>query len=242
MDSTARLDYALFQLTPTRTRFDLVLFFRGNSEKLASGLFEPFISHLKIARDEISKGGYSITLRPPNRDAPWFTKATFERFVRFVSTPAVLERFVSLEKEILQIEVSIQANELSNASVPGQVEQGSEDGNIRKSSDSSKLTGELERHNDTEQEENSKIQLQRLLGTRKALLRKEQAMAYARGLVAGFEVDSIDDLISFADTYGASRLRYELLQIMAINASKCEIKRMKNNQIKKQLNESRNVI
>ncbi|XP_031287234.1 COP1-interacting protein 7 isoform X1 [Pistacia vera] len=207
MDLPTRLDYALFQLTPTRTRFDLVLFFRGNSEKLASGLFEPFISHLKIARDEISKGGYSITLRPPNRDASWFTKATFERFVRFVSTPAVLERFVSLEKEILQIEVSIQANELSNASVPGQVEQGSEDGNIRKSSDSSKLKGELERHNDTEQEENSKIQLQRLLGTRKALLRKEQAMAYARGLVAGFEVDSIDDLISFADTYGASRLR-----------------------------------
>lgn len=60
----------------------------------------------------------------------------------------------------------------------------------------------------------ARIQLQRLLGTRKALLRKEQAMAYARGLVAGFEVDRIDDLISFADTYGASRLRYEVLQIL----------------------------
>lgn len=30
------------------------------------------------------------------------------RFVRFVSTPAVLERFVSLEAEINQIETSIQ--------------------------------------------------------------------------------------------------------------------------------------
>ncbi|KAJ6367686.1 hypothetical protein OIU78_000279 [Salix suchowensis] len=32
-------------------------------------------------------------------------------------------------------------------------------------------------------------------------------MAYARGLVVGFEVDNINDLISFADAFGASRLR-----------------------------------
>ena len=37
----------------------------------------------------------------------------FYRFVRFVSTPAILERFVSIEKEILQIESSFQANALS---------------------------------------------------------------------------------------------------------------------------------
>ncbi|KAK4857888.1 hypothetical protein QYF36_007703 [Acer negundo] len=194
MDSSTRLDYALFQLTPTRTRFDLVLFCRGNNEKLASGLFDPFISHLKFARDEISKGGYSINLRPPTQAANWFTKATFERFVRFVSTPAVLERFVSIEKEILQIEGSIQANELST-----QIEQGSvsfaDGNNTRKSTDESV------------QEENSKIQLQRLLETRRTLLRKEQAMAFARGVVAGFEKENIDDLISFADAYGAARLR-----------------------------------
>lgn len=44
------------------------------------------------------------------------------------------------------------------------------------------------------------------------LLHKEQAMAYARGLVAGFEAQNIDDLISFADAFGASRLRYDLGQ------------------------------
>jgi hypothetical protein len=47
------------------------------------------------------------------------------RFVRFVSTPAVLERFISLEREILQIEESsVQANELSNTNVAGQLEEG----------------------------------------------------------------------------------------------------------------------
>ncbi|KAJ0715958.1 putative protoporphyrinogen oxidase [Helianthus annuus] len=53
----------------------------------------------------------------------------------------------------------------------------------------------------------SRIQLQRLLETRKAMLRKEQEMAYHRALVAGFEIENMNDLIFFADHYGASRLR-----------------------------------
>lgn len=36
------------------------------------------------------------------------------RFVRFVSTPEVLERFVTIEKEIVQIEGSIQSSDKSN--------------------------------------------------------------------------------------------------------------------------------
>ncbi|KAJ6707021.1 COP1-INTERACTING PROTEIN-RELATED [Salix viminalis] len=211
MDSSTLLDYALFQLTPTRTRCDLVLFYGGKSEKLASGLFEPFILHLQFIKDQISKVGYSIKLCPPAKNAPWFTKGTFERFVRFVSTPAVLERFVNLEREILQIEESaVQANELSNTNVAGQLEEGSgptANTITRKSSDSSKLKDELEKSDHAALEGNSKIQFQRLLEARKTLLHKEQAMAYARGLVVGFEVDNINDLISFADAFGASRLR-----------------------------------
>lgn len=60
----------------------------------------------------------------------------FCRFVRFVSTPAVLERFVSIEKEILQIEASIQGSEFSTTNVEqGSVSPG--DGNVRKSADES---------------------------------------------------------------------------------------------------------
>ena len=59
----------------------------------------------------------------------------------------------------------------------------------------------------------TRVHLQRLLDTRKMLLRKEQAMAYARGIVAGFEMDNVDDLISFADAFGALRLRYKLVHI-----------------------------
>lgn len=55
----------------------------------------------------------------------------------------------------------------------------------------------------------TRIRLQRALETRKAVLCKEQAMAYARALVAGYEPGCIEDLIRFSDAFGASRLRYE---------------------------------
>jgi len=114
MRPNARLDSVVFQLTPTRTRFDLVLIANGRKEKFASGLLKPFLAHLKVAQDQIAKGGYSITLEPSSGfDAPWFTRGTVERFVRFVSTPEVLERVTTLESEILQLEdaIAIQSND-----------------------------------------------------------------------------------------------------------------------------------
>ncbi|KAL1560197.1 COP1-interacting protein 7-like [Salvia divinorum] len=204
MDSNTILDHALFQLTPTRTRCDLVVFSGKKSEKLASGLLEPFVAHLKYAKDQIPKGGYSITLRPPRDDASWFTKATFQRFVRFVSTPEILERIIHIEQEILQIDSSTQSNENPMA----EDEEGSisADGNLKKSTNSSKLSSEEEDHG-AELREHSRARLQRLMDTRKALLLKEQAMAYVRAVVAGYEMEDIEDLICFADTFGASRLR-----------------------------------
>lgn len=53
----------------------------------------------------------------------------------------------------------------------------------------------------------NRVRLQRVLDNRKAMLCKEQAMAYARALVAGYYPESVDDLICFADAFGASRLR-----------------------------------
>ncbi|KAJ1402727.1 hypothetical protein SESBI_27820 [Sesbania bispinosa] len=181
MDPSSRLDHALFQLTQPEP---------GVSERLASGLLEPFLSHLKSAKDQISKGGYSITLRPPGVHAPWFTKATLQRFVRFISSPEVLERFVTIEKEIVQIEDSIQSSEKSNS-----VAEAEADGRVKRSTTSSKMKDELSGTNQDGNEENSRVRLQRVLDNRKAMLCKEQAMAYARALVAGFYPESVDDLM-----------------------------------------------
>lgn len=53
-----------------------------------------------------------------------------------------------------------------------------------------------------------RVRLHRVLETRKAVLRKEQAMVYARALAAGYEMDNLHDLLLFSDAFGASRLRY----------------------------------
>ncbi|MCI27898.1 dentin sialophosphoprotein-like, partial [Trifolium medium] len=73
-------------------------------------------------------------------------------------------------------------------------------------------------------EENSRVRLQRVLDNRKAMLCKEQAMAYARALVAGFYPESMDDLISFADAFGASRLREACLNFLELCKQKNEDK------------------
>lgn len=76
----------------------MVIHANGKSEKIASGLLNPFLAHLKAAQDQIAKGGYSITLEPdPLIDSSWFTKGIVERLVHFVlgvvlflTTPTVL--------------------------------------------------------------------------------------------------------------------------------------------------------
>jgi hypothetical protein len=64
-------------------RCDLVVIANGRKEKIASGLLNPFVAHLKVAQEQIAKGGYSITLEPHAEvDAPWFTRGTVERLVQ----------------------------------------------------------------------------------------------------------------------------------------------------------------
>lgn len=73
-------------------RCDLVISANGKTEKIASGLLNPFLSHLKTAQEQMAKGGYSIILEPEfGSDAAWFTKSTVERCV-VESTASVLFR------------------------------------------------------------------------------------------------------------------------------------------------------
>ncbi|KAI3497085.1 hypothetical protein L1887_39467 [Cichorium endivia] len=140
MDPKRRLDYALFQLTPTRTRF-----------------------------------------------------------VRFVSTPEVLERSITIEREIENIELSL---------------------NINTPSDSQSVYKYEGDTDDAAHEEDSKVHLQRVLENRKTALQKEQAMVYARALVAGFETDNLEDLICFADAFGSPRLREACINFMELYNTK----------------------
>ncbi|CAN6479517.1 unnamed protein product [Victoria cruziana] len=231
MKPETRLDSAMFQLTPTRTRCDLIITANGEKEKIASGLLNPFLSHLKTAQDQIAKGGYSIVLEPNSETnhTTWFTKETVERFVRFVSTPEVLERVNTIESEIIQIDeaIAIQSNtKLGFSTVDHhQVKplENNEGGRYVPDAETEKAivlykpsAQQIESKEPTLQEENSKVKLLRVLETRKTVLQKEQGMAFARAVAAGFNMDQMDDLISFSDCFGASRLKEACLSFVEL--------------------------
>jgi hypothetical protein len=46
----------------------------------------------------------------------------------------------------------------------------------------------------------------KVLETRKTVLQKEQGMAFARAVAAGFDIDHMSPLMIFAECFGASRL------------------------------------
>lgn len=65
----------------TFCRCDLFISGNGKTEKLASGLLNSFITHLKVAEQQAAQGGKSIKLevqRLTNGDS-WFNKGTLER-------------------------------------------------------------------------------------------------------------------------------------------------------------------
>ncbi|KAK1260654.1 hypothetical protein QJS04_geneDACA002377 [Acorus gramineus] len=237
MKSETRLDSAIFHLTPTRTRCDLFIMANGMTEKMASGLLNPFLSHLRTAQEQIKKGGYSIILKPdPGRDTLWFTKGTVERFVRFVSTPEVLERVNTVESEILQIEkaIAIQGNEGLGFSSQVEDHQTRSMANIvdNKPTLDSDVNKAIVLYKPGEhppdsngiitQEENSKVKLLRVLETRRVVLQKEQGMAFARAVAAGFDMDNLSYIVSFAECFGANRLMDACLRFVELWKGKHE--------------------
>ncbi|KAH7421035.1 hypothetical protein KP509_13G036900 [Ceratopteris richardii] len=149
-----------------------------------------------------------------------------ERFVRFVSTPEVLQRVSSVEVELLQIEEMIQQQtaDLLQCNGTGQVDSipskigiyhilpGERPAATMPSDNSTKMTSDGV---DVSPEETSKQKLLKALDARRIMLQKEQGMAFARALAAGFSVENMNDLVSFAECFGADPLRDACIKFMA---------------------------
>ncbi|KAH7295042.1 hypothetical protein KP509_27G030100 [Ceratopteris richardii] len=214
MNSETVLDQVIFQLTPTRTRYELFAVASNVTEKLASGLLKPFLLHLQAAEEQLAKGGYSIKLQPPaGLKSSWFTKGTAERFVSFVNSPHVLERSNNIEVELLQLEEAIRvqtgfrlqaehhfSNEGSLSFMQGE--------NISCSSGKSRVISKTRQEATKDQRlaTSSKKQLLRALEARRVVLQKEQGMSIARATAAGFELLHLLQLAMFADCFGGPRL------------------------------------
>ncbi|CAH9115989.1 unnamed protein product [Cuscuta epithymum] len=237
MKSSTQLDSVVFRLTPTRTRCDLIIIANGKKEKIASGLLNPFLAHMKSAQEKIAKGGYSIILEPPQSQSmiSWFTKGTVERFVRFVNTPDILERVYIIESEIIQIEetIAIQGkNDIQHCLVEDQQTKAFRDCDGSKSevvSNGNKavVLYKPEEHipqasGSFSQDGNCRVQILKILQSRKSVLEKEQCMAFERAAAAGFHFDDMPFLLSFGKCFGASRLRDACFRFMELWKKKHE--------------------
>lgn len=62
-------------------RCELFVSSNGNTEKLASGSVKPFVTHLKVAEEQVALAVQSIKLEVEKRKyaETWFTKGTLER-------------------------------------------------------------------------------------------------------------------------------------------------------------------
>ncbi|XP_039145426.1 uncharacterized protein LOC120282656 [Dioscorea cayenensis subsp. rotundata] len=186
MNSDTPLDYALFQLSPRRSRCELFVSGDGTTEKLASGFFKPFASHLKVAEEQASQAVQFIKLEVERqRNAgTWFNKGTLERFVRFVSTPEVLELVNTFDAELSQLEG---ARKIYSQGGGDQVSGGKES--------STPAVADI-----------TKKELLRAIDVRLAAVKQDLTVACARASAAGFTHDSISELYCFAERFGAHRL------------------------------------
>ncbi|KAG7591999.1 hypothetical protein ISN45_Aa01g009660 [Arabidopsis thaliana x Arabidopsis arenosa] len=103
------LDYAVFELSPKHSRCELFVWSHEEREKLVSGLIEPFVNHLSVLQSQASQRdqcSVRLEVEQSENGESWFTRRTFERFVQYVNSPEVLERVITSDLEMSQLEAA----------------------------------------------------------------------------------------------------------------------------------------
>ncbi|XP_011079454.1 uncharacterized protein LOC105162955 isoform X2 [Sesamum indicum] len=203
MKSETPLDYAVFQLSPKCSRCELFVSGDGSTEKLASGLLKPFVAHLRIAEEQVASAAQSVKLEVgrSKHAATWFTKGTLERFVRFVSTPEVLELVNTFDAEMSQLEA---ARRIYSQGAGDQLSGGGGSGV-------------------TAADDATKKELLRAIDVRLAAVRQDLSTACTRAAAAGFNIDTVSELQMFADKFGADRLNEACGKFISVSDSRPEL-------------------
>ncbi|KAG5619326.1 hypothetical protein H5410_019150 [Solanum commersonii] len=205
MESDSLLDYAVFQLSPKRSRCELFVSRGGNTEKLASGLLKPFVTHLKIAEEQVALAVQSIKLEVERRKKAesWFTKGTLERFVRFVSTPEVLELVNTLDAEMSQLEA---ARKLYSQGAGDQFNgNGSGGSGVTITADATKK------------------ELLRAIDVRFTTVQQDLSTACSRAAAAGFNLETVAELQTFSERFGAPRLNEACNKFLTLKERRPEL-------------------
>ncbi|KAL2516490.1 COP1-interacting protein-related [Forsythia ovata] len=203
MKSGTPLDYAELHLSPKRSRCKLFVSSNGNIEELATGLVEPFVAHLKVAEEQVASDAQSIKLEVGRRknSETWFTKGTLERFVRFVSTPEVLELVNTLDDEMSKLEA---AQRMYSQGAGDQLSGGGGTG-VTAAADATKK------------------ELLRAIDIRLDAVRQDLSSARAHATAAGFNVKTVSELQMFAEWFGARCLNESCSRFILLSERRSQI-------------------
>ncbi|GAA0144208.1 hypothetical protein LIER_04715 [Lithospermum erythrorhizon] len=188
MKSDTLLDYAVFQLSPKHSRCELFVSSDGTTEKVASGLVKPFAAQMKLVEEQVALSVESIKLEVERRRNAirWFTKGTVERFVRFVSTPEILELVNTLDAEMSQLEA---AQKLYSQGASSQLSgAGASGAGVTAGSDATKK------------------ELLRAIDVRLSAVKQDLTTALYGAASAGFNEQTVLELQMFSDHFSARRL------------------------------------
>ncbi|CAI8607843.1 unnamed protein product [Vicia faba] len=199
MRSETLLDYAVLQLSPKRSRCELLVSSDGITEKLASGLVKPYLNHLKVAEEQAALSVQSIRLDIDRQRSSetWFTKGTFERFVRYVGMPEVLEMVNTFDAEMSQLEAARKI-----------YSQGT--GDQRMDSQGGEGTRVIAATDATTKE------LLRAIDVRLSAVRQDLTTAYATASASGFNPHTVSQLKLFALHFRSLRLNEACTKYMSV--------------------------
>ncbi|XP_043698861.1 uncharacterized protein LOC122649687 [Telopea speciosissima] len=216
IDFDTPLDYAEFQISATKNRYDAFVCGNKTVEKLASGLLEQLVLHLPEAKDAHSKGmvdNFKLLLPGNLRGSAWFSKSTLLRFIHIVGAPELLEAANAIEDEMSQLEEARRFH-LSLYT------QGHQDHSRNSETDccnleDSELTMKLQNQNTSS--DATKNELLRAMDLRLTVLSQELLSAFSRAADATCSTKQIANLVAFAEHFGAVDLRKCLFKCLTLS-------------------------
>ncbi|KAL1203739.1 COP1-interacting protein 7 [Cardamine amara subsp. amara] len=182
MRSDTVLNYAVFELSPKHSRCELFGSSNEHTEKLASGLIQPFVNHLRVLETQASPVAQSSIRLEVEENNTWFTKKTLERFVQYVNSSEALEKVNTYYSEMSQLEA---ARTLYS--------QRSEDSKFGASDDGAAADA-------------TKKELLRAIDLRLEAIKKDLTTSISHASASGFDPHTVSDLQQFADRFGAHHL------------------------------------
>ncbi|KAK9099579.1 hypothetical protein Syun_026624 [Stephania yunnanensis] len=219
MRTDTPLDCAIFQLSPKRSRCELFVSGDGKTEKLASGLVKPFVAHLTVAEEQVAKAVQTIKLEVERRknEGSWFTKGTLERFVRFVSTPEVLESVSTFDAEMSQLEAArriyLQGVDDQHSSATGIFSL------LLLAAFIMRFCYELIRIGGIF----GIKELLRAIDVRLLAVKQDLITACSRASAAGFTPDTVAELQHFAERFGAHRLNDACTKFLSLSQRRSDL-------------------